>query len=405
VQLVEQPRRALAHLRLAEPAAGARHLPPGEDVAADGEVREEQHLLVDHADPLVEGGARAVQVELAPVPDELSAVGTHDPREHAHERRLAGAVLPDERVRLALLHRERHALQRADGAEGLRDALEGKPGHGGVIVPERPRCQDRPAVSTLFFFFFIAGILPAAGPAGAGDPVFTTYAAPLHRSEYLVDQGYHLRFYSAPEPLALTTDTAGDWGLSFQVGERAVHAVGDYAVVPMSRRLQPARSLQPAAGLDAGDLRGLVAGRRPDLTITNGRASRRAVRSCSARARRARAGSSRAERGLTFPHRAAGKLSETPPAGFTPATSSPPTASPTPSIPRPRRAFAAIDLAPGSKRRFRFVRAVAEEDPADRWSRRRRKAGKDERTSSRRVEPYCSAYDPGLSDPARRLIH
>jgi len=129
MQLLEQARGAGAHLRLAEPAPPARHLAPGEDVAADGEVGEQQHLLVDHPDALIEGGARAVQLELAAVPDELTAVGTYDAGEHAHEGRLAGPVLPDERVRFALFHGKGHALQRADGTERLRDALEGKSRH------------------------------------------------------------------------------------------------------------------------------------------------------------------------------------------------------------------------------------------------------------------------------------
>ena len=38
--------------------------------------------------------------------------------------------------------------------------------------------------------------------AGAGDPVFTTYAAPLERSEYLVDEGYHLRFEDPDDRIA-----------------------------------------------------------------------------------------------------------------------------------------------------------------------------------------------------------
>jgi hypothetical protein len=88
--------------------------------------------------------------------------------------------------------------------------------------------------SLLFFLAASAGAdrpRPATGPAAA-DPVFTTYAAPLPRSEYLVDEGYHLRFYSPKEPLAFTTDTAGDWGVGFRVGEQAAPAVGDYAAAP-----------------------------------------------------------------------------------------------------------------------------------------------------------------------------
>jgi hypothetical protein len=77
---------------------------------------------------------------------------------------------------------------------------------------------------------------PAAAPWGAsGGPEtasFATYAAPLHRSEYLVDEAYHLRYYAAQSPLALTTDTAGELGVTFLRGGQIVHATGDYAERP-----------------------------------------------------------------------------------------------------------------------------------------------------------------------------
>jgi hypothetical protein len=61
---------------------------------------------------------------------------------------------------------------------------------------------------------------------------FATYAAPLHRSEYLVDEAYHLRYYATESPLALTTDTAGEVGVTFVRGGQIVHATGDYAERP-----------------------------------------------------------------------------------------------------------------------------------------------------------------------------
>jgi len=64
------------------------------------------------------------------------------------------------------------------------------------------------------------------------DPVFTTYAAPLSRSRYLVDEGWHLRFYDASKPLALTSDSAGEWGVGFELGGVVVYRTGDYARLP-----------------------------------------------------------------------------------------------------------------------------------------------------------------------------
>lgn len=275
-------------------------------------------------------------------------------------------------------------------------------------------------MSTLFFFFFIAGILPAAGPARADDPVFTTYAAPLHRSEYLVDEGYHLRFYSAPEPLALTTDTAGDWGLSFQLGERAVHAVGDYAVAPRiesSLSSLTRLSFQPAAGLDAKATFAVWSSRAAvlDLTITNvsTQPASGSVVLWYRRPEGTRGPFARAERGLTFSHtEPPEKLSETPPAGFTGrfrdllAADRKPDAVDSSDLEASLRI--AIDLAPGSKRRFRFVRAVArEEDPADSLESAAKEAlGKSEEDLVEDAsKPYRSAYDPALADPTRRLIY
>jgi Trehalase len=72
--------------------------------------------------------------------------------------------------------------------------------------------------------------------AGPGDPVFTTYAAPLSRSRYLVDEGWHLRFYDSSKPLALTSDSAGEWGLGFELDGVVAYRTGDYARLPEIRQ-------------------------------------------------------------------------------------------------------------------------------------------------------------------------
>ncbi len=73
----------------------------------------------------------------------------------------------------------------------------------------------------------------AAGPA---DPVFTTYAAPLSRSRYLVDEAWHLRFHDSGKPLALTSDSAGEWGIGFELDGVVVYQTGDYARLPEIRQ-------------------------------------------------------------------------------------------------------------------------------------------------------------------------
>jgi hypothetical protein len=90
--------------------------------------------------------------------------------------------------------------------------------------------------------FAILGLGSFAAPqelppiaAGASDPVFTTYAAPLSRSEYLVDEGWHLRFYDPSRPLSLTSDSAGDWGVGFELDGVLAYAICDYARLPVLR--------------------------------------------------------------------------------------------------------------------------------------------------------------------------
>lgn len=45
----------------------------------------------------------------------------------------------------------------------------------------------------------------------ADQPLYTTYAASTERSQFLLDEGYHLQYDSPGLPLALTTDNAGEW--------------------------------------------------------------------------------------------------------------------------------------------------------------------------------------------------
>lgn len=51
---------------------------------------------------------------------------------------------------------------------------------------------------------------------GAADPLFATYAAPLARSEFIVDEGYHFRYYDPDSAIGFTTDHAGSLGLAFE---------------------------------------------------------------------------------------------------------------------------------------------------------------------------------------------
>lgn len=52
--------------------------------------------------------------------------------------------------------------------------------------------------------------------AGADDPLFATYAAPLARSQFIVDEGYHFRYYVPDRGADFTTDSAGSLGIAFK---------------------------------------------------------------------------------------------------------------------------------------------------------------------------------------------
>lgn len=64
-------------------------------------------------------------------------------------------------------------------------------------------------------------------------PIYTTYAAALERSGFVLDEGYHLRYYDPEQPIEYVTDKAGSWGISFALGNRWVSAVKDMAAEPV----------------------------------------------------------------------------------------------------------------------------------------------------------------------------
>ena len=73
--------------------------------------------------------ARPGERDRRSVQAQLSAIRTQAPGEDLEQRRLARAVLADDRVRLAVRHRKRHIAQRGDGAERFVDVAEFDGGH------------------------------------------------------------------------------------------------------------------------------------------------------------------------------------------------------------------------------------------------------------------------------------
>ncbi len=71
------------------------------DVFGDGQRVEEREVLEDHADAEALGIVGALDMDLATVPEDVALVRPHQPIDDLHQRRLAGAVLPDDGVDLA----------------------------------------------------------------------------------------------------------------------------------------------------------------------------------------------------------------------------------------------------------------------------------------------------------------
>lgn len=69
--------------------------------------------------------------------------------------------------------------------------------------------------------------------ATGDDPIFATYAAPLRRSEYTVDEGYQFKFSGEQRALRFATDHSGDWGVAFRRNGRGHYRLADFYREPV----------------------------------------------------------------------------------------------------------------------------------------------------------------------------
>ena len=101
---------------------GARALAAREEVADRAGVVEQREVLEDRLDPQLAGVVRRVDPHRLAVEPDLAVVGLHDAREDLDQRRLAGAVVAEQREDLALAQLERDVAQR-----GRRAVLLARP--------------------------------------------------------------------------------------------------------------------------------------------------------------------------------------------------------------------------------------------------------------------------------------
>ncbi|MDZ7294437.1 MAG: trehalase family glycosidase [candidate division KSB1 bacterium] len=59
------------------------------------------------------------------------------------------------------------------------------------------------------------------------DPLFTTYAAPLSRSQFVLDEGYQFKFYEAERGIEFATDNGGSLGIVFKMDGRLCYLLRD----------------------------------------------------------------------------------------------------------------------------------------------------------------------------------
>src|SRR5512146_2381053 len=72
--------------------------------------------------------------------------------------------------------------------------------------------------------------------AGPHDPLYTTYAAPLARSEYFIDAAYHLNYYSPELGVTYTSQKSGDFALGWRLGKITAFASRDFYKAPVIHR-------------------------------------------------------------------------------------------------------------------------------------------------------------------------
>jgi hypothetical protein len=65
------------------------------------------------------------------------------------------------------------------------------------------------------------------------DPVYTTYAAALNRSEYIVNQGYQFVWFDPAKGLNFEVKQAGNWGLAFKADGKVVTKLEQFYQKPV----------------------------------------------------------------------------------------------------------------------------------------------------------------------------
>ncbi len=104
--------------------AAVGDLAPEDDVLGDGQRRDEHEMLVDHPDAELDGVLGSVDLHRPAVEDDLARVRPDQAVDDVHQGRLAGPVFPQQRMDLAPIDGQVHAIVRPQLPEGLHDPSE-----------------------------------------------------------------------------------------------------------------------------------------------------------------------------------------------------------------------------------------------------------------------------------------
>lgn len=75
--------------------------------------------------------------------------------------------------------------------------------------------------------------------ADKNSPLYTTYAAALERSEFILDEGYEFHFYNPGEGIDFRTDTSGELGMGFVVDGKYIYKESDMHSPPIINTSYP----------------------------------------------------------------------------------------------------------------------------------------------------------------------
>ena len=90
----------------------------------------------------------------------------------------------------------------------------------------------------LFYSLFIAFLTIPLAPlenikADGSSPLFSSYIAPYERSNYFVDEGYHLVYYDDHQPIRLVNESSGEIDIAFRLGDVVVYNLEDFYQKPI----------------------------------------------------------------------------------------------------------------------------------------------------------------------------